>query len=158
MKIIQKLFMMLSFVSVLNAASSEDLTAENLRAIPQIKLTAEDIVKLLNGSRVSCWSLFDTSLPLNRRHIIREAVEVSISADFEESWLFYVTEKSGQQVLILKKLINTFMGDDMLLISTPITDDFAGNPWVSATTIDGDISDVAAANLTKLFEPFMRKE
>lgn len=152
------LCMMFLCVSVTNGAHTSDLTAENLRAMPQIKLHSDDIVNLLGGNRVGCWKLLDTTIPVNRRHLISEATEIQSSTDFDNSWLFYVTEKGDQKVFVLIKLINTQSGDDLLMISTPITPEFANNPWVAATMIRGALTNEDEDMLAKIFKPFLGEE
>lgn len=153
-----KLWVILLCLAPLNAASMETLTAENLRAMPNVSLKSDDIITLLSGSKVGCWSLFDTTIPSNRRHLINEATEIQASTDFDNSCLFYVTEKSGWPLLVLMKLINTQLGDDLLMLSTPVTQEVSRNPWVAATTIMGALTDEDVDKLTEIFKPFLEEK
>lgn len=161
MRRILNLCVLVFSVGVLNAASTAALNIENLRGVPHIKLQTEDIVNLLGGSTVVrkgiVWSLFGTSFVGGVGHI-SDANEISDSKELDFDWLFYVKESDGKQVLVLHKMFNTYMGDERLLISTPVTDDFADNPWVRATTVCGEESEENFANIKQLFKPFMRKE
>lgn len=161
MNIIKVIVVLLCVQGGLRAASTAALNIENLRGVPHIKLQTEDIVNLLGGSTVVrkgiVWSLFGTSFVGGVGHI-SYANEISDSKELDFDWLFYVKECDGKHVLILHKMFNTYMGDERLLISTPVTDDIADNPWVRATTVCEEDSAEGFANIKQLFKPFMRKE
>lgn len=164
MRIIQKLFMMLCLISAVSAADAEgeELNIQSLRAMPNIALQSDEIINLLSGSSSKvgrngrAWTLLETSFTGDVGRIDK-AKEISTSSDFD--WLFYVTtKKDGHPILVLQKMFNAGVWDELLLISTPVTDDFADNPWVKATTISGELTDTDTQMLIKLFEPFMRKQ
>lgn len=165
MKVIKKLFVLLCTVSALNAAEIEpsELTIEWLRKMPNATLHSEDIINLLSGSSLSrngrVWALFDTSFVGNIARII-QATEIPARDAKDLSWMFYVTTKGEQKILVLHKMFQSFMGDDDLLIFTPVSDDFLANPWVQATTISPseDKDKEPPLHLDKLFEPFLNRK
>lgn len=152
----------------MRAASAEVdvLTVENLRAMPKVFLQSEDIVNLLSGGSVGIkgrsWSLVGTSFPAEDVGRIYKAAEIFESKELDFDWLFYVKESDGKQVLILHKMFRPdgvcTSFDERMLVSTPVTEDFADNPWVRATTVCGEESEENYANIQQLFKPFMRKE
>ena len=165
MKVMRKFFMLFCMISALNGAEVDpsELTIEWLRKMPKATLQSADIINLLSGSSVSSngrgWALFGTSFVGNIGRII-EATEIPTSDARDFSWLFYVTIKDGQQILVLHKIFQSFMGDDDLLIFTPVSDDFVANPWVRATTISSseDKGEEPPPHLIELFEFFLNRK
>lgn len=165
MKIMRNFFMLFCMICSLNAAEVEpsELTIEWLRKMPRATLQSEDIINLLSGSSVSSngrgWKLFGTSF-IGHIGRIAEATEIATSDDLDFNWLFYVTTKDGQQILVLHKLVRSFMEDNRLLIFTPVSDDFVANPWVHATTVSPskDKDEEPPLHLIKLFEPFLKRK
>lgn len=165
MTLIKKLLVLLFTASALNAAEAapSELTIEWLRKMPNATLQSADIINLLSGSSISnnerSWKLFGTSFvgDIGR---IQEATQISARDVEDFRWLFYVTTNGGQQILVLHKMFRSFMGDDDLLISIPVSDDFADNPWVRATTISPseDKDEEPPLQLIKLFEPFLNRK
>lgn len=166
MKIIKAIVVLLCVQGSLLGASAEVLTAENLRAMPKVFLQSEDIVNLLSGGSVGIkgrsWSLVGTSFPTEGVGRICRTAEIFESKELNFNWLFYVKENEGKQVLGLHKMFRPegvcTSFDERLLISTPVTDDFADNPWVRATTVCGEASAESFANIKQLFKPHIKKE